>query len=266
MSGIDDTDGEAVTEPIPRRKPTGSGTTSDREADTTTTTPAPTTPATATPATATPATATPATATPATATPARIPKLNGAAVTTAGLAGEVSVRRPGARRARRRGVGSLIGEGLAAELLESHPADVLLSDRCSCGESYPCRSRRFAATFVTDDAYLPVERAVVNRIAAAAPDRRPVPRHADPGPATAESGGKSRAGRRSAGRTTAEQGTDPAENSEAKATKGRTADGGRRAQPKRADAEAKSKPAEDLDATQQIPKIQDDHPPVAVAV
>jgi len=249
MSGIDDTDGVAVTEPIPRRKPTGSGTTSNREADTTTTTPPTTTPAATTP----------------TATPASSARLNGAAATTAGLAGEVSVRRPGARRARRRGVGSLIGEGLAAELLESHRADVLLSDRCSCGESYPCRSRRFAATFVADDAYLPVERAVVNRIVAAAPDRRPVPRHADPGPATAESG-KSRAGRRSAGRTTKEQGTDQEENSGAKPTRGRAADGGRRAQPKRADAEAEPKPAEDLDATQQIPKIQDDHPPVAVAV
>ncbi|MGH3730166.1 MAG: hypothetical protein ACRDTU_15665, partial [Micromonosporaceae bacterium] len=98
-----------------------------------------------------------------------------------GAAGDLPVRPPRSRRVgRRRVVGPVIGDQLARELLGIHRQDVLLSDRCSCGEPFPCRARAFATCFVLDKAYPPADLEMPYRIVPPELRAQTGPRHAAP--------------------------------------------------------------------------------------
>lgn len=183
---------------------------------------------------------------------------------------------PALRVGPRRAVGPLIGAVLAAELLESHQPDVLLTDRCECGGAYPCRSRRFAAGFAVQDPVIagvpqavPAEdaglggRGAIYTVPAkpsangAVVDAGTEAAVVDEAPVVDEAAGGDEA-------VEAEGETEPSALVE-KPARGRTARGGRRPAPRHAGSDGEPSPPVDMDATQQLPKIPAD-PPVAVAV
>ncbi|MGH3738631.1 MAG: hypothetical protein ACRDT6_23960 [Micromonosporaceae bacterium] len=201
------------------------------------------------------------------------------------------VRVPAALRVgRRRVVGPLIGAQLARRLLDEHQPDVLLSERCGCGLADPCPARAFFGKFFADEAHSAVMAGAAEpwRVTSAGPSSEAVPagpssEAAPAGPSSAAASASAGTSRRRAGavaRPGADAGapdsgsaaaessgdTPPADSPKpARASSGgRGTRTGRRPAPRHSSSE--SEPAADLDATQQIPVVPADPPPVAVAV